>query len=95
MRNRSNGVLIAMENCTTIAYALFNLQKRGKLFLCPGIKVYKGQIVGEHCREYGLSGEDHRGPGRGGEPLITVLEIHGERENRTGEEQGLLPSHWT
>ena len=55
MRNRKNGVLMAMENCTTVAYALFNLQRRGKLFLTPGIKIYKGQIVGEHCRENDLA----------------------------------------
>lgn len=54
MRNRKNGVLVCMENCTTVAYALFNLQNRGKLFLGPGIPVYKGQIVGEHCRENDL-----------------------------------------
>jgi GTP-binding protein len=54
MRNRKNGVLVCMENCTTVAYALFNLQNRGKLFLGPGIPVYKGQIIGEHCRENDL-----------------------------------------
>lgn len=50
LRHRQNGVLVAMQNCTTIAYALFNLQDRGKLFLGPQVDVYKGQIVGEHCR---------------------------------------------
>ncbi|MBU0483539.1 MAG: translational GTPase TypA [Proteobacteria bacterium] len=48
--NRINGVLIAMETCTTVAYALFNLQTRGRLFLGAGVKVYKGQIVGENAR---------------------------------------------
>jgi GTP-binding protein len=48
--NRSSGVLVAKEACTTVAYALFNLQERGSLFLGPGVKVYKGQIIGEHCR---------------------------------------------
>lgn len=51
IRNRINGVLVVKENCTTVAYALFNLQERGRLFLDPGIRVYKGQIVGEHCRQ--------------------------------------------
>ncbi len=55
MRNRKNGVLVAMETCQTVAYALFNLQNRGKLFLGPGEQVYKGQIVGEHCRENDLT----------------------------------------
>ncbi len=48
--NRVNGVLVVKETCTTVAYALFNLQDRGKLFLRPGVDVYKGQIIGEHCR---------------------------------------------
>ncbi|MCA1810274.1 MAG: translational GTPase TypA, partial [Lentisphaerae bacterium] len=50
MRQRKNGVLVSTETCVTVAYALFNLQKRGRLFLGPGIKIYRGQIVGEHCR---------------------------------------------
>lgn len=48
--NRSNGALVVKEACTTVAYALFNLQERGRLFLGPGVKVYSGQIIGEHCR---------------------------------------------
>jgi len=48
--NRVNGVLIAKEPCTAVAYALFNLQDRGKLFVHPGAPLYQGQIVGEHCR---------------------------------------------
>ncbi|MBU0728678.1 MAG: translational GTPase TypA [Proteobacteria bacterium] len=48
--NRQNGALLVKENCTTVAYALFNLQERGRLFLGPGEKVYTGQIIGEHCR---------------------------------------------
>lgn len=51
IRNRTKGVLIAMEECTTVAYALFNLQERGRLFLGPGEKVYGGQIIGENARE--------------------------------------------
>jgi GTP-binding protein len=51
IKNRDRGVLIAMEECTTVAYALFNLQGRGRLFLGPGEKVYTGQIIGEHSRE--------------------------------------------
>lgn len=54
MKNRNNGVLVVMEECTTVAYALFNLQERGELFLGPGQKVYGGQIVGEHTREIDL-----------------------------------------
>ncbi len=51
---RNNGVLVAMDNCTTVAYALFNLQNRGKLFIGPGVRVYRGQIIGEHCRDNDL-----------------------------------------
>ena len=47
---RSNGALISMETGTTVAYALFNLQERGKLFVGPGEEVYEGQVLGEHSR---------------------------------------------
>ena len=50
MLNRSRGALVVKDACTTVAYALFNLQDRGSLFLGPGVKVYSGQIIGEHCR---------------------------------------------
>jgi GTP-binding protein len=43
-----------MEDGMTAGYALFNLQDRGKLFVDSGIKVYGGQVVGEHCRENDL-----------------------------------------
>ena len=55
IRNRNNGVLVSMSRCVTVAYALFNLQRRGRLFLGPGVKAYEGQIVGEHCRDNDLS----------------------------------------
>ncbi len=48
--NRANGVLIVKEPCTAVAYALFNLQERGKLFIGPGAPLYSGQIIGEHSR---------------------------------------------
>ena len=51
IKNRKNGVLVTMENCTTVAYALFNLQERGRLFMGPQIKIYEGQIVGENARD--------------------------------------------
>jgi GTP-binding protein len=54
MRQRRNGVLISMDTCSTVSFALFNLQKRGKMFMGPGIRVQKGQIVGEHCRDNDL-----------------------------------------
>ncbi len=54
IKNRTKGVLVAMDECTTVAYALFNLQERGRLFLGPGERVYEGQIIGEHSRETDL-----------------------------------------
>lgn len=48
--NRSNGAMIVKESCTSVAYALFNLQDRGILFIGPGEALYKGQIIGEHSR---------------------------------------------
>jgi len=51
---RTNGTLISMDNGTTNAYALFNLQDRGKLFIGPGEEVYEGQIVGLHSRDNDL-----------------------------------------
>jgi GTP-binding protein len=48
--NRISGALVVKETCTTVAFALFNLQERGRLFLGPGVRVYGGQIIGEHCR---------------------------------------------
>ena len=53
--NRVNGVLIVKEACTSVAYALFNLQDRGKLFLGPGVPVYEGQIVGENSKNNDLT----------------------------------------
>ena len=47
---RHNGVLVSMVNGKTLAYALFNLQDRGRLFVRPGVDVYEGQIIGLHSR---------------------------------------------
>ncbi|HLV31426.1 MAG TPA: translational GTPase TypA [Chitinispirillaceae bacterium] len=54
IKTRNNGVMIAKESCTTVAYALYNLQNRGKMFVGPGVNIYRGQIVGEHCRNNDL-----------------------------------------
>ena len=51
---RSNGVMYAMTAGKTLAYALFNLQNRGKLFLGHGQEVYVGQVVGLHSRDNDL-----------------------------------------
>ncbi|MDO5089445.1 MAG: translational GTPase TypA [Leptotrichiaceae bacterium] len=51
---RRKGVLIALEQGTSIGYSLNNLQPRGILFIGPGVEVYEGMIVGEHSRENDL-----------------------------------------
>ena len=52
--NRRNGVLISMIQGKALAYALFNLQERGKLFIKPQTEVYEGMIIGENSRENDL-----------------------------------------
>ncbi len=51
---RNNGVLIANGVGKVLAYALFNLQERGRLFVNPGDEVYEGMIVGIHSRDNDL-----------------------------------------
>jgi GTP-binding protein len=51
---RQNGVLIANAQGKALAYALFNLQERGKLMIGHGDEVYEGQIVGIHSRDNDL-----------------------------------------
>jgi GTP-binding protein len=51
IQGRSRGVLVASDPGETTAYALFQLQDRGLMFLDPGTKVYEGMIVGEGNRE--------------------------------------------
>ena len=48
--HRSNGVLVSMVQGKTLAYAIFNLQDRGRMFIDPNIDIYEGQIVGLHSR---------------------------------------------
>ena len=55
MRTRKQGVLISKETCETVAYALYNLQPRGTLFVGPGVRVYKGQIIGQHAKDDDLT----------------------------------------
>jgi len=51
---RTNGVLISMIKGKTSAYALFNIQNRGRLFLGHAVDIYEGQIVGIHSRSNDL-----------------------------------------
>ncbi len=51
IERRNNGSIIAMETGTAFAYALNNLQSRGRFFISPQEDVYAGQVVGEHTKE--------------------------------------------
>ena len=51
---RRNGVLISMEDGVSVAYALFNLEDRGRFFIGSGEQVYSGMILGEHSRDNDL-----------------------------------------
>lgn len=51
---RQNGVLISNAEGGAIAYALFNLQERGRLLVAPGERIYEGQVVGIHSRDNDL-----------------------------------------
>jgi GTP-binding protein len=50
MAGRRTGVLIANAQGPAVAYALWNLEERGTLFVEPGVQVYPGMIIGEHSR---------------------------------------------
>lgn len=52
--SRQNGVLVSMVKGKTLAYGLYPLQDRGRLFLGHGVEVYEGQIVGIHSRSNDL-----------------------------------------
>lgn len=54
IERRQNGSIIAMETGTAYAYALNNLQSRGRFFVEPQEEVYAGQIVGEHTKDNDL-----------------------------------------
>jgi GTP-binding protein len=51
---RRNGVLISNEQGEAVAYSLFNLQERGRMFVNPGEKLYEGMIIGIHSRDNDL-----------------------------------------
>ena len=51
---RRAGVLISMETGAAVAYALWNLEERGRLFIGPQETVYQGMVIGEHARENDL-----------------------------------------
>ncbi|HSI95334.1 MAG TPA: translational GTPase TypA [Methylophilaceae bacterium] len=54
MPSRRNGVLISAEQGEAVAYALWKLQDRGRMFVSPGDKLYEGMIIGIHSRDNDL-----------------------------------------
>ncbi len=54
MPGRHNGVLISQESGEAVAYALWNLEDRGKMFVVPGDKIYEGMVIGIHSRDNDL-----------------------------------------
>ncbi len=54
MAERRNGVLVSAENGAAVAYALWKLQDRGRMFVNPGEMLYEGMIIGIHSRENDL-----------------------------------------
>ncbi len=54
MAARHNGVLISAENGAAVAYALWKLQERGRMFVAPGAPVYEGMVIGIHSRDNDL-----------------------------------------
>ena len=54
IQGRRQGVLISMENGVSVAYALWNLEERGKLFIGAQEQVYTGMVIGEHSRDNDL-----------------------------------------
>ena len=51
---RRQGVLISMESGKSVAYAIFNLEDRGRFFIGAGEEVYQGMVIGEHTRDNDL-----------------------------------------
>ncbi len=51
---RRNGVLISQDNGDAVAYALWKLQDRGRMFVSPGEPLYEGMIIGIHSRDNDL-----------------------------------------
>jgi GTP-binding protein len=51
---RRNGVLVSQEDGDSVAYALWKLQERGRMFVSPGERVYEGMIIGIHSRDNDL-----------------------------------------
>jgi GTP-binding protein len=72
---RRQGVLISMEDGDSVAYALWNLEERGRLFIGPGEQVYQGMVIGEHSRDNDLEVNPLKGK------KLTNIRAAGKDEN--------------
>ena len=54
MPGRHNGVLVSQDNGEAVAYALWKLDDRGRMFVSPGDKLYEGMVIGIHSRDNDL-----------------------------------------
>ena len=80
---RYTGSIVADRQGKAVAYALFNLEPRGQLFIVPGTPVYEGMIVGEHNREHDINANpckekkltNMRASGRDGNIILTPARI--------------------
>lgn len=54
MPGRHNGVLVSQDNGDAVAYALWKLEDRGRMFVSPGDKLYEGMVIGIHSRDNDL-----------------------------------------
>jgi GTP-binding protein len=75
IEGRSRGVMVSMVQAEAVAYALFNLQERGVLFVSPGDLIYEGMVVGEHCRPGDLDVNPAKGK------KLTNMRASGSDEN--------------
>ena len=81
--SRENGALVADRAGVATAYAIFNLQERGEIFIDPGISVYEGMVIGENAtperhgreRHEGKEADEHAGvERRRGDPAGSAAE---------------------
>jgi GTP-binding protein len=50
IKDRQNGALIVLDPCETVTFALWKLEDRGVFFVGPGVRVYAGQVIGQHAK---------------------------------------------
>jgi GTP-binding protein len=61
IEGRRNGVLVSTSDGMAVAYALWNLEERGPMFITPGTQVYQGMIIGAHTRDNDLDVNPSKG----------------------------------